>query len=280
MTDLTPPFNESARQLSFVTSLKEAIAYGNLDDLADLLTGDTDVNSADGSGTTALMVAARQGRTDLVQLLIDKGADVTLRDDNGASALRHAVLSFRKDAAALLLKHGARFDAVEYRDVMLERRGGVNVSQKLDLLPLFVDAGMDIDGTDSFGNTALSSCVIFDNFPVLRWLVAHGADMEIANRTPSTPLKLAVVNGRPEMVAYLLEQGARPYEDAAGRIPMKSNSSAKADQINALLEQARLAQGTRRRNEEEAAEKAVRDAKAARYDKLRQGAPKINLKRS
>ncbi|XP_046988495.1 putative ankyrin repeat protein RF_0381 [Schistocerca americana] len=83
-----------------------------------------------------------------------------------------------------------------------------------------VDAGADLDAADSSGSTALHYAVRTDNVPVARLLLAAGAAPDPRDDQGQTPLHRAVARGSATAVAALLRAGASPdVADAAGRTP-------------------------------------------------------------
>jgi len=82
-----------------------AIRNGDYSRVEKLLAGGSDVNTADGEGTTALMHAVIESDTRMMKLLIDRGANLNARNSAGSSALLYAVTSLPK--TRLLLDGGA-----------------------------------------------------------------------------------------------------------------------------------------------------------------------------
>lgn len=94
-------------------------------------------------------------------------------------------------------------DAVEHQNLAL-------VKSLLGLDVKFVNA-KQVDGM-----TALHWAVYHDEVEFAKKLIAHSADVTLANRYGVTPLSLACTNGNGEIVDLLLKAGADPNTELAG----------------------------------------------------------------
>ena len=66
-----------------MTSLLEAIQYGDVSEVCVLLEGKADVNAAEEYGWTSLMCASMYGYESVVDLLVKAKADVNAAKENG-----------------------------------------------------------------------------------------------------------------------------------------------------------------------------------------------------
>jgi len=126
--------------------------------------------------TSAVADAAQKGDLAAVKRLIAQGADVNIPQGDGMTALHWAAQHGDADMAAALLKAHANVKATT-------RIGNYT--------PLHV-ASRDASG------------------PVVRELVAAGADVKAPTSTGATPLHLAAAGGSAMAVDALLEKGADP----------------------------------------------------------------------
>ena len=76
-------------------------------------------------------------------------------------------------------------------------------------LTLLVDHGFPIGYSDEMGNTILLSAAQFCPAPVVAWIIALGAPVDPVNRQRFTPLKMALVSGKWDVAAALVDHGAR-----------------------------------------------------------------------
>jgi ankyrin repeat protein len=78
-----------------------------------------------------------------------------------------------------------------------------------DLIMFLVDNGADINDFDEEGVTIFDMAVAYGNVEFVKYLIAHGIDVDSTKRRSRfTPLMAAVCYGRNEIVKLLLEHGA------------------------------------------------------------------------
>jgi ankyrin repeat protein len=132
---------------------------------------DADVNAFRKGSEPALIWAADYGTPVVVKALLARGAKVSARNGNGFSALNVAVMNGREQNVRLLLA-----------------------------------AGADPNGLDGDGYAALH---MVRDVRIARRLLERGANVNARSKDDCwTPLFGAVLNGSPELVAFLLAQGA------------------------------------------------------------------------
>jgi hypothetical protein len=73
----------------------------------------------------------------------------------------------------------------------------------LSLLTLFLEDGVDVNATDSRGETALMAAAIGNTPDVVQWLLEHGADPLRTNHRGFTAKREAIAAKRPENAALL-----------------------------------------------------------------------------
>jgi ankyrin repeat protein len=172
-----------------VTPLLEASRYGDAATVEALLEGGADVAAAAREGETPLMAAARAGSLAAVNLLIERGADVNAAEAlHDQTALMWAAAEGHIDVVDTLLDHGADPNRKARASELTTR------STRTDY--------------PSGGFTALHWAVRNGDEAVVRRLVEGGADLKITNADGATPMMLAIVNDRFDLVPKLLELGA------------------------------------------------------------------------
>ena len=152
---------------------------------------------------TALIRAARSADLDSLRLLIEAGADPTLREPDGLNAVLAVTAGPEIPPLTVVdRERPAEPDAIAALTFLLER-------------------GADVNATDGFGVTALHTAAKRGFVEVLRFLAAHGAALDAADRGGRTPLDYALgrspaMFGKPPesaaAAAALRELGAREGE--------------------------------------------------------------------
>lgn len=208
-----------------VTMLHEVAASGKRDHLITLLTLNPDVNVKDIKGDTPLhLIIKRFGYVDLrpdalemLNLLLERGGIAVNKQNNeGLTPLHLAAEIGNKDAVDALLKKGADVNirdnkgktAAEYAlennhpEVMLGLTSRSFVSELLGLEPA------EFFATVMSGNVAAVS----------EWQKQGVFIVDAIDRDGQTGLHYAVFGNKPEMVRFLLEQGADPFAHDANNV--------------------------------------------------------------
>jgi uncharacterized protein len=99
--------NAVSRNATGYTALTGAVARGDAEIVAALLTHGARTDHRYAQGYTALGEAAASGKTKIVQLLLAHGADVNARTDAAQTPLALAQEKGHREVVALLRQHGA-----------------------------------------------------------------------------------------------------------------------------------------------------------------------------
>ena len=156
-------------------------------------------------------------------MLLERGADVNLTDPDGATALVLAIINYHYDFAAMLLEHGAdpniadttgmaalyaavdidtlpwmfgrpeiaqpsKITAVRLIEMLLEH--GANPNARLTAVQM-QRAHTDGDPSLGVGSTAFMRAAKAGDTPVMKLLLAHGADPNLVQKNGNTALMLA-----------------------------------------------------------------------------------------
>ena len=211
------------------TPLHRAAKYGRLTSVSLLLAAGADCEARRGDGDTPLLLAVSEGLVEVAVLLLDGGANLEARSEaDGETPLLRAVHLGKLPMAELLLKRGAFIDARRGRDDKsshdLARHGmerlltvhHIHEAAKCERegtpqLLACLAAGVDPNKRDELGNSPLFYAA---TAAAVRALVAAGADPRIHSAFEAsdgiTPLHVASVLGRTEVINALIAAGAEP----------------------------------------------------------------------
>ena len=199
--------------------LINAIAYQDLDKVKNLIEAGVDINyqyEADGSGTTPLMMACMYNFVDIAKFLLEKGADVSPKSKRGGTTALMGAAGASEELVDLLLGKGAD---VSVRDDMgitaftysitgvLSDRVGLKNAKTL------LDKGADVDESPPSGPTAGYTCLMMaagnQRPDIVKFLVENGADVNAKAGDGKTALDMAEREEDQEMIALLKELGAK-----------------------------------------------------------------------
>jgi ankyrin repeat protein len=124
------------------------------------------------TGATPLLRAAKAGDIEAMRALLEKGADARLATRNGINPLMAAagLGSKEEDTTG---RHKTEPEAIE-------------------AIKLCLDAGVDVNATDSRGQTALHGAALKGYDQVVQFLVDHGAKVDVKDKRGFTPLDAAL----------------------------------------------------------------------------------------
>ena len=210
--------NEAARSNAFDAAMQS----GDVRTVARLLDQMPDRGAAVLNSGAALRIAAKSGSTAMVEFLLSKGAPLEPPADPqwpdkilGPTALGEAAAAGDEKMAAWLIRRGAKVNARTAPSVLAQASGTLNYA----LVDLLLKNGAIADNpiSDQF-ETALMKAAqsarrngrMGEAGPVVRRLVAAGANVNYLGRVCDTAYSLAVKYEDVELQRTLVELGADP----------------------------------------------------------------------
>ncbi len=190
--------------------LNVAALFGPVEMVAVLLEAGADIERPNRDGLHPLHNAVLAGQVKTVAFLISKGAAVNSRDKQGRTPLLSfaAIAGSAIDIPKMLLAAGADPDIEETLD-QLRALDFAAINGELELAKLLLNVGVDVNHRQGgyWGETALMHAIFHDRVDFVRLLVAHGADVNAANKQGQVPMHYA--NGKPEIQRLLIDAGAK-----------------------------------------------------------------------
>ena len=195
-----------------LTALLYAAREGCAACVTELLKRKADINLADPNGVTPLIIALMNLHWDTGRLLIERGADVNLWDFYGQTPL-YAVVDMNT------LPKGRRVElpsldttsSLQIIEMLLAKGANPNPQLKLRIPHRQVPYDRYTEPMLNIGTTPLLRAAKAGDIPVVKLLLAHGADPNLPNFNGDTPLMAAVGKGwinSPTRGAFYTEEQA------------------------------------------------------------------------
>ena len=203
--------------------IHKAVAQYSLESVKLLLDNGADVNAltTGESKASPLLWAIYVGRIDVCTLLLEYGADINRRDPFGQSFLTVAVLEESaalvelllewsldiniRDAFGFTLLHQAVTRDVITGNEQMERVSDFCSPERIGIIRLLIERGIDIHAKFGLGETALHTAAIQPCIEPLCVLLDAGLDPDVMDDFYRTPLFLAVQYNRVENSRLLLD---------------------------------------------------------------------------
>ncbi len=183
-----------------------AIRENDLTRLQAMIKGGADVNAAEPrGGATPLMHAASSGSLEAMTLLLDSGASVNAVNTSGATALMMSVTDIEK--VRLLLARGADVNAASNRG-----RTALLLAAMSDgsapIVRLLMAHGANPKAVDALKVTSLVAAAAGGDIETIRMMIDAGVPIDVPGFDGFTPLMTAAFGGNLPAVKLLLSKGA------------------------------------------------------------------------
>jgi ankyrin repeat protein len=168
-----------------ITALILATREGGLDAMKVLLDAGAPINQQSANGNTALIVAAMNGNAATINYLLERGADVNLANTQGWTPLYLTIKARTMEKGTMpnpKLDQDGLFKAITF---MVEH--GVNINARIRG-NTEVHNGIAATWLREGGATAFLRASFCADLPVMKLLLAHGADPNIATGDNTTAL--------------------------------------------------------------------------------------------
>ena len=237
----SPDADVNARESDGTTALHWAAHNGDAELVKRLIRDGANVRAVNDYGVTPMSEAAERGDAVILEQLLKAGADVESPNPQGQTALMTVARTNHVDAALVLLKHRANVNAREqWRGqtalmwaaaqgqpemvrLLIKHRADVNARSDIRAWARKVTAEPRPQNRPSGGFTALLLAAREGCAACAEALVKGKADIDLGDPDNISPLNMALLNGRFDTAAYLIEAGANVNKwDTWGRAPLYS----------------------------------------------------------
>lgn len=234
--------------MEFRAVVFNAASAGNLRRLKVFLDGrtskpwlDSCLNSTE-NDKIPLVIASRNGHVDVVRYLLSKGADPnivgTVSFDGetiyGAPALWAASAAGKFEVVRFLVEEaGANINQTTNTSSTPLR--GACYDGHLEIVKYLVQHGADIEVANQHGHTSLMIAAYRQKVDVVRYLISCGADVNRSSKKGNTAMHDAVEGENLEVCTLLLNAGARLMPDEFGVCPLMCAVMIGADWVLPML---------------------------------------------
>jgi ankyrin repeat protein len=228
-----------------LTALVYAARSGSIDAARALLEGGADVNQTTRYGWSPLLAATQNQNYRMAKFLIENGADVNLANKGGWTPL-YLATDNRNIEDGDYPTRTADMDSLEFIAFLLDKGANVNarITESTETRTVFTNQWLNEDGATAFLRASQSG-----DLPLMKLLIARGADPKINTTLGVTPLAVAAGIGwvegvtrehsreqTLEAVKYLLSLGIDPnFQADTGRVALHGAAHKGATEVVKVL---------------------------------------------
>ncbi|XP_047512406.1 L-asparaginase 1 isoform X1 [Pieris napi] len=187
----------------FSALLLYAIEHDDTRAVSKMLDMGADVNAQNTEGRTVLHEAITKGNIHIIEYLLKNGANVHLKTRCGESPLLTAISYDNHAIIKLLMQCGAQLTSVDVKllSELLCVAAKTGIVAKFESLKI---GGADFNIKDEMGQTALHKAVICNNPDIVQYLLNNGAEVDARDVLGFTPLDCAKKLGYKSIAGLIL----------------------------------------------------------------------------
>lgn len=181
----------------------------------------SNVNTRNNIGKTALMKCAFAGHLNVCQFLLENGADLHIKDDVGETAFMLACKNGHLNVCEFLLAKenidlNTQSDEGATAFLLAAEHGHIHVCKYLQ------EQGAETSIKDNHGRTALMNATFKGFLNACQYLRENGADLDTQDKHGETALYIAARTRHRDIAIFLLENGANLLlKDEHGQTPIR-----------------------------------------------------------
>ena len=170
------------------------------------------LTDTDEDGNNAFIYAARSGNVEMMNKLIEKGIDPKAKNNEGGNAILAAAQGSRRGSSPLSVFKYLEGLGIEANVTTTTGTNPLHVlagrNQDMDIFNYFLEKGVDPTAVDGEGNTPLIYASSRNSLEVVKLFEEKTKAINHTNEEGISALSRAVAGNSPEVVSYLIAQGA------------------------------------------------------------------------
>ncbi len=218
---LIPLTNMDALNAAGDTILIQAIKFGNLEIVREILKQKPNLNRANKKGELPLHVAVEKGNLNIVGLIAEH-EDINAVNAKGQTALSLAIKLGKAGIAKYLVEHGADATADQLDEILNMRSELSQAAEEgnLDQVKDLLNNGADANHKDKDGSLPLHWAAFRGHFEIVKRLAPLTINIDTRDNDGATPLNFGVQSGNVDIVKYLLGYANPNIVDDLNNLPL------------------------------------------------------------
>lgn len=211
-----------------MTALHAAVELENIQLVSSVLRiRSTNVNAKTDFDHTALHKASQMNNCEIAKALLDRGASIEAKDKEG-----HTAVSISK-----LYSQNEVFDLLNNSKEVIESSKLGRKKKPENIIKKLISKGASVNATDGAGMSPLCHAIVYDNGPLVRFLLKSDADCFVKTKLNQTPLHLTALHNNFNMCQAIIEASIKQLDlnELLGYINSKDFDGNTAVHFTALI---------------------------------------------
>lgn len=170
------------------------------------------LQDTDDAGNNAFVYAARAGNVEMMNKLVEKGIDPKVINKEGGNAILAAAQGTRRGSSPLSVFKYLEGLGIDPNVTTTSGTNPLHIlagrNKDMDIFSYFLAQGVDPTAVDGEGNTPLMYASMRNDLEVVKLFEEKTEDINHTNEEGASALSMAVAGNSPEVISYLLAEGA------------------------------------------------------------------------